>query len=284
MELLRRAMSCLGIDCLRRAPSSTQSPPVQVAPPLESEPEPPHCRRCIASDVRLKRLSCGHLFCEHCANRIVNQAFLDIEGLSDYPCPMCKSISRLNSTRSHPKLDRRRTLSAPAGRTRTPLQREVIEEVEEEEKEEWKKTEEDKKEVDKKQEVLEKKQGEEKAKRDENQEKERVKEEENQEEKVKEEENQEEEKAKEVDNQEEEKVKEEENKEEDKVKEEENQEEDKVKEEDNQEEKVKGEENQEEEKVKEGENQKEARQRIDVVSFHEPVMLGNHRTNCHAVN
>ncbi|TSK20104.1 hypothetical protein Baya_1652 [Bagarius yarrelli] len=55
-----------------------------------------HCQCCISYAARLRRLSCGHLYCEPCTVRIVNMAFEDIEGLADYPCPVCRSLSHLS--------------------------------------------------------------------------------------------------------------------------------------------------------------------------------------------
>ncbi|KAJ8398387.1 hypothetical protein AAFF_G00426420 [Aldrovandia affinis] len=106
MSLLWRIFSALTFDCLRRAAYSAQrsspKPRATRSASLESSSlsasqgsDPPHCQWCISFDTRLKRLSCGHVYCETCANRIVNLAFEDIEGLSDYPCPMCKSIHQL---------------------------------------------------------------------------------------------------------------------------------------------------------------------------------------------
>uniref|UniRef100_A0A3P8VYL8 Si:ch211-271d10.2 n=1 Tax=Cynoglossus semilaevis TaxID=244447 RepID=A0A3P8VYL8_CYNSE len=86
--------------------SPTKLSPSQVS--LESSsltgslslgPDLPHCQYCITYDARLKRLSCGHLYCNPCCDQIVNLAFEDIEGLSDYPCPMCKSIRQLGGLR-----------------------------------------------------------------------------------------------------------------------------------------------------------------------------------------
>lgn len=56
----------------------------------------PHCQSCISYGARLRRLSCNHLYCEPCIVRIVNMAFEDIEGLADYPCPVCKSLRHLS--------------------------------------------------------------------------------------------------------------------------------------------------------------------------------------------
>lgn len=62
---------------------------------LSLGPDLPHCQCCITYEARLKRLSCGHLYCDPCCDQIVNLAFEDIEGLSEYPCPVCKSIRHL---------------------------------------------------------------------------------------------------------------------------------------------------------------------------------------------
>ncbi|KAJ8335205.1 hypothetical protein SKAU_G00408440 [Synaphobranchus kaupii] len=127
MELLRRIFSSIGFDCLKRAPSSTPSSPVKAV-----ECDPPHCQCCIEFDVRLKRLSCGHLFCDRCTDRIINRAFRDIEGLSDYPCPMCKSITRLSGSAG--ALPTELSLSRTPGDASpvSPLQKQVIREEEEE--------------------------------------------------------------------------------------------------------------------------------------------------------
>ena len=55
----------------------------------------PHCQCCISYEARLKRLSCGHLYCDPCTDQIVNLAFEDIEGLAEYPCPVCKSLRQV---------------------------------------------------------------------------------------------------------------------------------------------------------------------------------------------
>ncbi|KAJ8354580.1 hypothetical protein SKAU_G00221470 [Synaphobranchus kaupii] len=108
MTLLWRIFSTLTFDCLRRASYSAQRSPPKYNPARSASfestslnssqgPESLHCQWCISFDVHLKRLSCGHFYCEPCSDHIVNLAFEDIEGLSDYPCPMCKSIHRLGS-------------------------------------------------------------------------------------------------------------------------------------------------------------------------------------------
>ncbi|KAG5856571.1 hypothetical protein ANANG_G00009340 [Anguilla anguilla] len=108
MTLLWRIFSTFTFDCLRRASYSAQRSPQKPytarSASFESASlgssqgaESVHCQWCISFDVHLKRLSCGHFYCETCADHIVNLAFEDIEGLSDYPCPMCKSIHQLGS-------------------------------------------------------------------------------------------------------------------------------------------------------------------------------------------
>ncbi|XP_077382189.1 uncharacterized protein LOC144021863 [Festucalex cinctus] len=111
MDLLWRILAALSFDCFKSS-SSSRSPgklsSSQAGSSLDGSssltgslslgpdamPPPPHCQGCVASEARLKRLSCGHLYCEPCCRHIVNLAFRDIEGLSDYPCPVCKSLSR----------------------------------------------------------------------------------------------------------------------------------------------------------------------------------------------
>lgn len=91
------------LHCLFLSRSPTKQKPIQAGS-LESSsltgslalcPDMPHCQCCVSSEGRLKRLSCGHLYCNPCCHQIVNLAFEDIEGLSDYPCPMCKSNRQL---------------------------------------------------------------------------------------------------------------------------------------------------------------------------------------------
>ncbi|KAI4902663.1 hypothetical protein NFI96_002091 [Prochilodus magdalenae] len=62
----------------------------------------PHCQCCISYEARLKRLSCGHLYCDPCTDQIVNLAFEDIEGLAEYPCPVCKSLRHVGGLHSFP--------------------------------------------------------------------------------------------------------------------------------------------------------------------------------------
>ncbi|RVE63244.1 hypothetical protein OJAV_G00165710 [Oryzias javanicus] len=107
MDLLWRILAAFSFDCFRSDSSSSRSPTKlssSQAGSLESSsltgslslgPDLPHCQCCISYGSRLKRLSCGHLYCNPCCDQIVNLAFEDIEGLSDYPCPMCKSIRQL---------------------------------------------------------------------------------------------------------------------------------------------------------------------------------------------
>ncbi|KAM9310701.1 uncharacterized protein KZ484_026540 [Pholidichthys leucotaenia] len=106
MDLLWRILAALSFDCCKDS-SSSRSPTKlssSQAGSLDSSsltgslslgPDLPHCQCCISYEARLKRLSCGHLYCDPCCDQIVNLAFEDIEGLSDYPCPMCKSIQQL---------------------------------------------------------------------------------------------------------------------------------------------------------------------------------------------
>nr|XP_046158158.1 uncharacterized protein LOC123997711 [Oncorhynchus gorbuscha] len=107
MDLLWRILAALSFDCFKGSASSQRSPgklSSSQAGSLESSsltgslslgPDLPHCQCCISYEARLKRLSCGHLYCDPCTDQIVNLAFEDIEGLSDYPCPMCKSLRKL---------------------------------------------------------------------------------------------------------------------------------------------------------------------------------------------
>ncbi|XP_029103904.1 RING finger protein 222 isoform X2 [Scleropages formosus] len=89
--------------------------------------EPPHCQGCISYDGHMKRLSCGHTFCDSCTDRIVNQAFLDIEGLCNFPCPMCKSLRELGLLDGG-----ERQPTAPGNTSHSALHLEVIKEEEEE--------------------------------------------------------------------------------------------------------------------------------------------------------
>ncbi|KAL4646786.1 E3 ubiquitin-protein ligase TRIM39-like [Arapaima gigas] len=106
MELLWRIFSALRFDCWKRESSQRSPGKSSRTSSVESSslsgsmslgPDSPHCQCCISYSARLRRLSCGHLYCDTCIDRIVNLAFEDIEGLSDYPCPMCKSIRQLGS-------------------------------------------------------------------------------------------------------------------------------------------------------------------------------------------
>ncbi|KAG7283377.1 hypothetical protein CRUP_000903 [Coryphaenoides rupestris] len=106
MDLFWRIWAALSFDCFKDS-SSSRSPTKlgssgagslgssSLTGSLSLGPELPHCQSCISYDARLKRLSCGHMYCDACTDHIVNKAFEDIEGLSDYPCPMCKSIRQL---------------------------------------------------------------------------------------------------------------------------------------------------------------------------------------------
>ncbi|KAM8846725.1 uncharacterized protein ACB058_012970 [Synchiropus picturatus] len=108
MDLFWRILAALSFDCFKDS-SLTRSPTKlsscgtgsldssSLTGSLSLGPDLPHCQCCISYEARLKRLSCGHLYCDPCCDQIVNLAFEDIEGLSDYPCPMCKSISRLGA-------------------------------------------------------------------------------------------------------------------------------------------------------------------------------------------
>ncbi|KAJ7985457.1 hypothetical protein DPEC_G00352230 [Dallia pectoralis] len=107
MDFLWKIFAALSFDCFKNSPSSQRSSgklSSSQAGSLESSsltgslslgPDLPHCQCCISYEARLKRLSCGHLYCDPCTDQIVNLAFEDIEGLSDYPCPMCKSLRQL---------------------------------------------------------------------------------------------------------------------------------------------------------------------------------------------
>ncbi|KAG9345276.1 hypothetical protein JZ751_009822 [Albula glossodonta] len=104
--LLWRILSALTFDCLKRGSYAAQrSPPKPSAARTASVDssslsicqgsELPHCQWCISFQAHLRRLACGHLYCDSCTDRIVNLAFEDIEGLSEYPCPVCHSIQQL---------------------------------------------------------------------------------------------------------------------------------------------------------------------------------------------
>ncbi|XP_077432231.1 uncharacterized protein LOC144057999 [Vanacampus margaritifer] len=106
MDLLWRILAAFSFDCFKSSSSSRSPGKLSCSQPgsldsssltasLSLGPDAPHCQCCITYEARLKRLSCGHVFCDACRQHIVNLAFRDIEGLCDYPCPMCKSLSRL---------------------------------------------------------------------------------------------------------------------------------------------------------------------------------------------
>lgn len=109
MDLLWRILAALSFDCFKDSSLSSRSPAKMsssAAGSLESSsltgslslgPDLPHCQCCILYGTRLKRLSCGHVYCDPCCDQIVNLAFEDIEGLSEYPCPMCKTLRQLGS-------------------------------------------------------------------------------------------------------------------------------------------------------------------------------------------
>ncbi|CAN9514158.1 unnamed protein product [Ophioblennius macclurei] len=110
MDLLWRIVAALSFDCFKDSSSSRSPTKLSWSPAgsVDSSsltgswslgPDLPHCQCCISQQARLKRLSCGHLYCDACCHQIVNLAFEDIEGLSDYPCPMCKSIRQLGGPR-----------------------------------------------------------------------------------------------------------------------------------------------------------------------------------------
>ncbi|MFT7811285.1 hypothetical protein AGIG_G16653 [Arapaima gigas] len=140
----------MGLDCMRGgAATSPQSisptkRSMKYAGSLDSNSSStraaqstntPHCQNCISYEGHMKRLSCGHTFCDSCMDHIVNEAFLDIEGLCNFPCPMCKSLRQLGFLET--------AEVRPATRS-TPhhlfsfgmVQLEVIKEEEEEEEEE----------------------------------------------------------------------------------------------------------------------------------------------------
>ncbi|XP_076868705.1 uncharacterized protein LOC143519293 [Brachyhypopomus gauderio] len=108
MDMFWRIVAALSFDCIKGTPSSSQRSSNKLgssqAASMDSSSltgslslgsDLPHCQCCISYEARLKRLSCGHLYCDPCTDQIVNLAFEDIEGLSEYPCPMCKSLRHL---------------------------------------------------------------------------------------------------------------------------------------------------------------------------------------------
>nr|XP_023657027.1 E3 ubiquitin-protein ligase TRIM39-like [Paramormyrops kingsleyae] len=132
MDLLWRIFSALSFDCFRRESCTGQRSPTKssqagsvesssLSGSLSLGPDLLHCQCCITYDARLRRLSCGHLYCDACIDRIVNLAFEDIEGLSDYPCPMCKSIRQLGDLLHVPD-----ALSTPVCVPFWNLQRQVV--------------------------------------------------------------------------------------------------------------------------------------------------------------
>lgn len=107
MDLFWRILAALSFDCFKDS-TSTRSPArlssgrasvdsSSLTGSLSLGSELPHCQCCISHGARLKRLSCGHLYCDPCCDQIVNLAFEDIEGLSEYPCPICKSLRQLGA-------------------------------------------------------------------------------------------------------------------------------------------------------------------------------------------
>ncbi|KAI9999786.1 hypothetical protein NQD34_011629 [Periophthalmus magnuspinnatus] len=107
MDLFWRILAALSFDCFKDS-TSTRSPARLSSgrPSVDSSsltgslslgPDLPHCQSCVSHGARLKRLSCGHLYCDPCCDQIVNLAFEDIEGLSEYPCPLCKSLRQLGA-------------------------------------------------------------------------------------------------------------------------------------------------------------------------------------------
>ncbi|XP_021416010.2 uncharacterized protein LOC110488215 [Oncorhynchus mykiss] len=128
MDFMRGLLAAMGFDCSRRAKSTAQSSPAEVTvahvAKKESSPQmcslsldldPPHCQSCISYEARLQRLVCGHFYCDQCRGHIINQAFKDIEGLSDYPCPMCNSIRQLGGTVPEPQLRSNSTPTVSVG-------------------------------------------------------------------------------------------------------------------------------------------------------------------------
>ncbi|KAF4076113.1 hypothetical protein AMELA_G00226740 [Ameiurus melas] len=124
MAMFWRILSALGFDCLKRTPASSPRSTVELGSSRASSVESssltgslspgsdlhPHCQCCISYAARLRRLSCGHLYCESCTVRIVNMAFEDIEGLAEYPCPVCKSLRHLNGFDYSPLGSQRRLI------------------------------------------------------------------------------------------------------------------------------------------------------------------------------
>ncbi|MCJ8745446.1 hypothetical protein PDJAM_G00130090 [Pangasius djambal] len=124
MAMFWRILSALSFDCLKSTPASSQRSSMKLGSSQASSVESssltgslspgsdlqPHCQCCISYAARLRRLSCGHLYCEPCTIRIVNMAFEDIEGLAEYPCPVCKSLHRLHGFDYSPLGSQRRLI------------------------------------------------------------------------------------------------------------------------------------------------------------------------------
>ncbi|XP_060717258.1 uncharacterized protein LOC132840004 isoform X1 [Tachysurus vachellii] len=124
MAMFWRFLSALSFDCLKGTPASSQRSSMKLGSSQPSSMESssltgsfspgsdlqPHCQCCISYAAHLRRLSCGHLYCEPCTVRIVNMAFEDIEGLSEYPCPVCKSLRHLNGFDYSPTGSQRRLI------------------------------------------------------------------------------------------------------------------------------------------------------------------------------
>uniref|UniRef100_A0A3B4DB31 RING-type domain-containing protein n=1 Tax=Pygocentrus nattereri TaxID=42514 RepID=A0A3B4DB31_PYGNA len=115
MDMFWRIIAALSFGCCRNTPSSSQRSSKKLgssqAASMESSSltgslslasDVPHCQCCISYEARLRRLSCGHLYCDPCTDQIVNLAFEDIEGLAEYPCPMCKSLRQLGGLHGYP--------------------------------------------------------------------------------------------------------------------------------------------------------------------------------------
>ncbi|XP_062842091.1 uncharacterized protein LOC134301353 [Trichomycterus rosablanca] len=112
MAMFWRILSALGFDCFKGTPTSSQRSSRKLgssrAASMESSSltgslsvgsDPVHhCQCCISYASHLRRLSCGHQYCEPCTFQIVNLAFEDIEGLAEYPCPVCKSLHHLSGS------------------------------------------------------------------------------------------------------------------------------------------------------------------------------------------
>ncbi len=99
-ESLKRSQMCFSFSWSYRSSTKLGSSQASMessslSGSLSLNSDVPHCQCCISFDARLKRLSCGHLYCDPCSDQIVNLAFEDIEGLAEYPCPMCKTLRHL---------------------------------------------------------------------------------------------------------------------------------------------------------------------------------------------